>query len=214
MSEVLMFLMVAIVVIFVGYILMGNTLVGLKNAVEKATANIDVYLQQRLDLMENLFQELERGLEHEENVLNSVTAMRSRLTNIKNGHDSSSSTSIVKTDMEVGGLIREFNATREAYPVIEGMGLVKKVMDENSRVEREITSARRTYNTNVTAYRNAIKMFPSSFIASMKGFTDEYELYQADAQARQRVKPMWEDKYRDKYKADNKPVENEQNEIQ
>ncbi len=194
-----MYFMLGIIIVIVVLVLMKNTIVGLKNAVDKSAANIEAYLQQRFDIMNSLFAELERGLDHESNVFKDVTKMRANFNEVRGKFEGNSTESVVSTDKAVGRIMGDFVATSEAYPEIKGIAAVQSVMDENARVEREVSAARRSYNSNVASYRNALQMFPTNIIASVSGFKDIYELYKADAEAQNRVKPMFEEHYKNKY---------------
>lgn len=194
-----MYFILGIIIVIVVLVLMKNTIVGLKNAVDKSAANIEVYLQQRFDIMTSLFAELERGLDHESNVFKDVTKMRAKFNEVRSKFEGNSTESVVSTDKAVGRIMGDFVATSEAYPEIQGIAAVQSVMDENARVEREVSAARRSYNSNVASYRNSLQMFPTNIIASVSGFKDIYELYKADAEAQNRVKPMFEEHYKNKY---------------
>ncbi len=176
------------------YFAMSNNIVGAKNRVEKAEANIDVILQERYDKMGQLIDVMERALEHEENVQVGIAKMRA------NYHEGRNSDSVVKADMAFQGVMRDFQATRENYPNIEGLKQVDTVMDEIVASERKLVSSRKTYNRNVTSFKNSCEMFPTSIIANQKGYSpDDYLLFEATAEAKTAPKTMYHGHYAKKY---------------
>lgn len=176
------------------YFAMSNNIVGAKNRVEKAEANIDVILQERYDKMGQLIDVMERALVHEENVQVGIAKMRA------NYHEGRNSDSVVKADMAFQGVMRDFQATRENYPNIEGLKQVDTVMDEIVASERKLVSSRKTYNRNVTSFKNSCEMFPTSIIANQKGYSpDDYLLFEATAEAKTAPKTMYHGHYAKKY---------------
>jgi len=171
--------------------LIYNNLISKKNRVEKSLSNIDAFLQQRLDQMENLFILLDNAFDHEATVYAEVSRERTGFNQIKNMYQSNktSPAGVVQADNAMSSFLRGARATFERYPDINANKTVEKVMTENVQIETELNASRRQYNSNVTLYRNAIQMFPNNMIAAIFRLTDKYELYRADVEARQAVRP-------------------------
>ena len=60
-----------------------NKLVKLRNAVKQARSGIDVYSEQRFDLIPNLVNTVKAYAAHEENVLKQITELRTQYMNTK-----------------------------------------------------------------------------------------------------------------------------------
>jgi len=68
-----------ILIIVIIFISIYNSIVSAKNKVEEAKSTIDVYLQNRYDLIPNLVEVVKKYMEHERELLEKVTQLRSEL---------------------------------------------------------------------------------------------------------------------------------------
>jgi len=177
--------------VVVSVALIYNTLITKKNRVEKSLSNIDAFLQQRLDQMENLFILLDNALDHESKVYDDISRERTGFNQIKDVYqsDKTSAARLVQADSAMSSFLKGARATFERYPELNAIDTVEKVILDNVQIEMEINASRRQYNSNVTLYRNAIKMFPNNIVAIIFRFADTYELYRADEEAQQAVRP-------------------------
>lgn len=201
-----MLIMVAgiIVGIFLFFVMIGNSMIGKRNRIEATESNIDVYLQERLDKISGLLEVFERSIESENELQTSIAKMRS------NYHEAVKSDNIVNKDAMVSTLVRDFNATRENYPNLVGLNDSREVMNAIQASEKSLVSARRTYNRNVKDYRNACEMFPTSIVAKRKGFfTDDYDLFEAEARAKGPRQSMYTNHFENKFKVKEEEVSKE-----
>jgi len=166
-----------------------NNLVSKRNRVKKSLSNIDAFLQQRMDQMENLFTLLDNALDHETKVFDEIANVRAEFSKIKNMYQPDKYSTVVKADQAMSTFITNALATFEKYPELKALNMVEKVMAENIQLETKINASRRQYNSNITLYRNAMQMFPHVIIARLFNFSDNYELYRAEEAARQVVRP-------------------------
>ena len=198
MSIEIIILIVAVIAII---IFLFNNLVGKKNKVEGSLSAIDTYLQKRYDLLESLFAQLERELDHELEVYSVVTKNRTGFDEVRKAYDSNRAnpSAIVEADRAVSTIFQGMRMTSEQYPQLQSIQSVMLVMNQTVTVENELNASRRQYNANVTTFRNAIQSFPGVLIASVFGFKDVYELYKADESAQSRPKTASEDFYKAKY---------------
>lgn len=190
-------LTITIVAVILLVILIYNNLVASKLRIDKALGNIDTYLQKRFDLLNSLFSQCERYMQHEADTMSEITKMRSNYHDIKEAYDKGNKlpADIMKADKAISAL----SATFESYPQLRAIESVLKTMDENTIVENEINAARRQYNDNVTSFRTSLQAFPSNIIAAIFGFRSDYELYKAEEAARTRPVPMYENFLKKKY---------------
>lgn len=179
----------AIVVIF--FVLIYNNLVAKRNRIDKSLSNIDTFLQQRLDLMTNLFMNMDTALDHEADVYAQVVKERTGFNQIKELYQTAKTTGkgLIECDKAISQFMQGARMTFENYPELKALDIVSDVMAENTNMENQINAARRQYNSNVTIYRNAIQMFPNNIVAGIFRFTDSYELYRSDEEARAAVRP-------------------------
>lgn len=166
----MLYLIILIVVCVCLVILLSNSLVGKRNRVEQSFATIDTYLEKRFDELGSLFEQLTASMDHESDVYIKVAKARS-------GLQSGDMNTKIEAMNAVSGIMAHPMMKTEAYPElksIETMGLF--TAKATSSVEDNIAAARKTYNKNVTAYNNALEMFPMNIIASMTGHKEKFAL--------------------------------------
>ena len=178
-----------IVIIFL--VLIYNNLIAKRNRIDKSLSNIDTFLQQRMDLMTNLFMNMDTALDHEADVYTQIVKERTGFNQIKEMYQTAKDTGkgLVQCDTAMGQFMKGARMTFERYPELKALDIVSDVMHENVNMENQLNAARRQYNSNVTMYRNAIQMFPNNIVAGVFRFTSEHELYRADEEARTAVRP-------------------------
>ncbi len=160
-----------IVFILLSILVVYNRVVRLKNKVKQSRASIDVYLNQRFDLIPNLAECAKAYAEHEKATFEAVSR-GIRDYNMSLDKDIKIAEKLYK-DTSV------LFARAEAYPELKASELFLNLQKELSRVENNLQAARRLYNGDVTLYNTTIEVFPNSIIANMVGFTRE-ELFTID----------------------------------
>lgn len=192
---------VLLVVVGLIIIFLFNNLVSKKNKVEGSLSTIETYLQKRFDLMESLYAQLERELDHESEVYNAVSKNRTGFDELRKTYNESKSNpnALIQTDRMISTMFQGMRQTTEQYPALSSIQAVMQVMNQTVTLENELNAARRQYNSNVVTYKNGIQSFPNVIIANILGFKDVYELYKADEEAKIRPKSASEDFYKAKY---------------
>lgn len=193
---IILLVVVAFIVIF-----LFNNLVSKKNKVESSLSTIDTYFKKRIDLLEPLYVQLERELDHESETYKAIAKNRTGFDEVRRIHDAKASNpnAIIEADRMVSTMFQGMRSTMEQYPQLQSIQAVMQVMTQTITVENELNASRRQYNANVTTYRNAIQTFPNLIIANMLGFKDVYELYKADEADKIRPKSPSEDYYKAKF---------------
>jgi LemA protein len=169
---VLLVLLGIIVLVVVWLVGMYNSLVGLRNQVKNAWAQIDVQLKRRHDLIPNLVETAKGYMQHERGTLDSVTNARSRAMGADSVGDKA------KAEGELSGAISRFMLVVENYPDLKANQNFLALQEELTSTENKIAFSRQAYNDQVLFYNNKIQMFPSSIIAGMFNFqqSDFFEL--------------------------------------
>ena len=142
---------------------MYNRLVKKRNAVKQSRSSIDVYLTQRFDLIPNLVECVKGYAKHEENLLESITKLRTEY-NVSKDLDKAS---LLNTQMN------KLIAIVENYPDLKASENFLNLQKNLTKMEDQLQAARRLYNMDVTAYNTAIQVFPTNLIASAFNFTEE-----------------------------------------
>ncbi|MDO5747699.1 MAG: LemA family protein [Actinomycetaceae bacterium] len=188
MSTIVTLFLVIVGVIVAFAVLLGlyalmlyNKMIGLRNRVQNAWAQIDVQLQRRLDLIPNIVETVKGYAKHEAETLQVVVAARNMA--ISAGKNGSQQQQIEANNMLTGALKSLF-ALAEAYPDLKANQNYLQLQEELSQTEDKISYMRQSYNDVVMNYNTTIQRFPAMFFARMFGFFDS-PMYQADAGAAQ-----------------------------
>ena len=166
---VVFFIILAIIIIFI--IFMFNSVITLKQHVDRAKSLIDVYLQQRFDLIPNLVNVTKEYINYESNILEKITELRSLYTKNKDENAKNELNSQYKTIMLVS----------ENYPQLKSSEQFLNLQKSLIKIESQLQAARRIYNNDVTKYNTKIATFPNNFIAKLFNFKPE-EVFQLEGE--------------------------------
>jgi len=157
---------VIVVLLVLFLILMYNRLVGLRNKVENAWAQIDVQLKRRYDLIPNLVETVRGYAAHERQTLEAVTQARANALNAQGA--------VAQAEAEnmLTGALKSLFAVAEAYPDLKANQNFAALQDELATTENRIAYSRQYYNDAVQTYNTAIQTVPANFVAGMFGFRD------------------------------------------
>lgn len=156
---------VALIVIF-WFIGMYNGLVGLRNQVKNAWAQIDVQLKRRYDLIPNLVETVKGYMTHERQTLEAVTQARAAAQSLSNAGVAERA----KAEGELSSVLTRLLAVAEAYPDLKANQNFLALQEELTSTENKISFSRQFYNDSVLNYNNKTQMFPSNIVANMTGF--------------------------------------------
>ena len=166
---------IALIIVFL--IIIFNSLVGLRNAVKNAWAQIDVQLKRRHDLIPNLVETAKGYMKHERETLEAVTQARQQAVNI-----SDSVADQARKENMLSQTLRSLFAVSENYPDLKANQNFLALQEELTSTENKISFARQFYNDSVMTFNNKIQMFPSNVIAGMFGFK-EAEFFEVEDEA-------------------------------
>lgn len=138
-----------------------------KNKVKEAFYSIDVQLQKRYDLIPNILAIAKKFMEHEKTLIEEVTNLR--VEALKLAQDYNSINDKIKIDNQIEGKLGQLMVSVENYPQLKSDQTMVEAMKTYQDVEEHIAAARRFYNSAALELKNAVEIFPSSFVASMLG---------------------------------------------
>ena len=161
-------LILLIIIVLIGAFLVSlfNSLVGLRNRVKNAWAQIDVQLKRRHDLIPNLTETVKGYMQHERGTLEAVT--NARTTAIKAAD--SGVAAQARAEGELSQALGRLFAVAENYPDLKASQNFLALQEELTSTENKISFARQFYHDSVLQFNNKTQMFPSNIIASMGGF--------------------------------------------
>jgi LemA protein len=166
METVLIAAVVGIIVAaLVAYgIALYNSLVEVRNNVDKAWKNIDVLLQQRHDELPKLVDATKGYLQHER-------ALLERLTHLRTGYDQAASTDEkTRVENEINRQMGRLRVAWEAYPDLKSSPLFAQVLSRISALESSVADRRELFNDSVNIYNIRIARFPELVLAGGLGY--------------------------------------------
>lgn len=155
---------IILVVLLIGVVLY-NSIIGKKNQVTNAFSAIDVMVKKRFDLLPNLIETVKQYMDYEGTLLGKIVELRSKATN-----PDISDTEKLEIDSQLSTSMRGLMVNVENYPDLKANQNFLNLQRTWTESEEQIAAARRTYNASVTAYNNAIMMFPGSLLASLLNY--------------------------------------------
>lgn len=168
MWNIIGFLLVVIIIMVLLAIMVFiyNNLVKLRNGVENAWSHINVELERRANLIDNLVKTVKGYAKHEKSTLEEVTEARSSLT------DAETVSENAKANNQLTGRLKSLFAVAENYPDLKADDNFKELMDQLGETEDIIAQYRQLYNDMVYVYNNKCEMFPSNIIANYFNFQE------------------------------------------
>lgn len=160
--------------IFVLFVLMGsggmiislyNRLVMLRHGVDKAFANIDVLLKQRVDELPELVKVVNASVAYEQDTLTRLTELRTAFLNCQ-GQDEK-----VALSNQMNGALKQLFAVAENYPELRASRAFSQLQRRISELEDQIADRREFFNESVTLYNVGISEFPNVILARVLNYS-------------------------------------------
>lgn len=166
-------LAILLILILIFIMIEFNTFIRLRNKIKHSKSGIEVYLNQRFDLIPNLVECVKGYTKYEEQTLSKITNLRSQYNNAKN------------KDLKLGEeLNNEFNnllAVGESNPDLKASEQFLNLQRSLEKMESQLQAARRIYNNDVTRYNTRISTFPTNLVAKLFKFK-EMKLFELDGE--------------------------------
>ncbi len=142
----------------------NNRLVALQEDVRASWSQVETVLQRRYDLIPNLVSTVKGYAAHEKEILEDVTRLRSQWGK------ASSVGEKAKVAGELEGTLSRLLVVAENYPDLKASQNFRDLQFELSGTENRISVERQRYNDSIRVYNTQVRSFPSSIIASFRGF--------------------------------------------
>lgn len=158
---------IVLVIIALYLIVTYNSLVNIKNNVEKAWANIDVLLKQRNDELPKLIDTCKVYMAHEAQTLEKVIQARMGVDVARQTQDLAGlSQAESGLQASLGGLF----AVAENYPDLKADKTFLNLQARITGLENQIADRREFYNDSVAVNNVRIQQFPDKIVASVFNF--------------------------------------------
>ncbi len=136
----------------------------LEQRIQAEASNIDNYLEQRVQILQNVAGLVEKAVDLDKDVMKAVAAFRSG----GNVNEQNRSEVNAQINTAFGRLFPQV----EAYPELKAHNAIADAMQQNNYLQREITAARTVYNSRVTQWNTDIFAWPTKMIvAARQGYT-------------------------------------------
>lgn len=168
-----------------------NSFVSLDEQVKQAWSQVENQYQRRLDLIPNLVETVRGYAAHESQVFTDVAEARSSVGKIQVTADVLRDPQLFEkyqqAQSQLTGVLSRLLAVAENYPQLKANENFLQLQSQLEGTENRVAVERRRFNEVVQDYNTRIRVFPSSFIANMYGFTAK-PYFQAEPGAAQAPK--------------------------
>ena len=159
--------LVLLAVILVYAVTVYNNLVGIKNNVAKAWANIDVLLKQRHDELPKLIDTCKQYMQYEQETLEKVVRARARVADARESQNMAA-LGAAEAALRVG--LGTLFALVESYPELKANEQFMHLQGRITGLENAIADRREFYNESVNVNNVRIDQFPDLIVARLFNF--------------------------------------------
>lgn len=178
-----MIVLIIVAILLITILTIYNNLVIARNKVKQAESGIDVYLNQRFDLIPNLVECVKGYSKHEEKIFTEIANLR---TAYMKQHNNLKDAEVLNNKMN------QLIVVAENYPELKASEQYLNLQRTLTKLESQLQAARRIYNMEVTDYNNTISVVPSNLVASLFGFKEE-NLFDIEEYKRENINIKLED---------------------
>src|SRR5215813_4856551 len=170
---------VALAVVLAGgwAVSVNNSLVAMDQAVQESWAQVQTTYQQRADLVPNLVETVKGFAAQERTVLEEVTRARASVASMKVTPEVLNDPALLRKFQEaqsqLSGALSRLLVTVERYPELKSNQNFLALQNQLESIENRVATDRRRFNESVRAYNTAVRSFPSSLVASFRGFREK-----------------------------------------
>ena len=157
-----------------------NGLVGRRNRVDEALAQIEVQLKRRHDLIPNLVNAVKGYMGFEQKVLTDVTEARANAVSA----GAQGVAAQAQAENMLTSTLRSLFAVVENYPDLKANQNVLELQEQLTTTENQISFSRQHYNATVLDYNTSIQTVPNVLLAGPFGFTKR-DFFDAEPEAAQ-----------------------------
>ena len=137
----------------------------LQQKIQADASQIDNFLENRVMILQNLAQLLDKSIDLDKDVMKTVAAYRGGIN---------PSSDAVRNEIAptVENTFAKINVALENYPTLQAQDNIADAMRQNTYLQKEITAARVLYNDTVAAWNSEIYSWPIKIlVASKQGYT-------------------------------------------
>ena len=163
-----------------------NYLQRLQQKLQQDASQIDNYLEQRVQILQNVAPLVQKAVDLDKDVMTAVAAYRGGGRGPAGGAegDAARNVAVGAIDHAFGRLFPQV----EAYPELKAHQAIADALQQNAYLQKEITAARALYNDTVAQWNSDIFRWPTKMIvAARAGYTTRIP-FTASAETRQQAR--------------------------
>ncbi len=153
--------------------------------VELKWADVQTEYQRRSDLIGNLVKTVKGAADFEKSTLEAVVNARAKATSINIDPSNMTSEQLQQFEAAQGQLsqgIGRLLVSVEKYPELKATGNFRDLQVQLEGTENRISTSRKRFNEQATAFNKSVRRFPGTVFASVFGFSEKPQ-FQAQAGA-------------------------------
>ena len=172
-----MYLIAVILILIIIFILSQyNKLIKLRNKVKQSKSGIEVYLNQRFDLIPNLVECVKAYSKYESELFENISKLRASYNKTKDFDKAN----------KLNNTFNQILALAEDYPDLKASNQFVNLQKNLVKIESQLQAARRIYNNDVTFYNTKLETIPTNIIASLFKFKPA-ELFQIEEYKKENI---------------------------
>ena len=159
-----------------------NGLIGSRETVNKAWANVEGAYQRRADLIPNLVSTVKGVADFEKSTLTAVIEARAKATSVRIDPNNMTPEKLQEyqaAQSQVGGALSRLLVVAENYPQLRATESFKELQSQLEGTENRINEERRKFNEAAQSYNTSRQKFPRVVLANLFGFK-ERPYFEAD----------------------------------
>jgi LemA protein len=143
------------------FVILYNSLVRLRNDVDKAWANVDVLLRQRHDELPKLIQTCKAYMFYEQKTFQLITDARVAFMRANTTPEKARAADLIS------GAIKSLFGAAENYPELKADNSFLQLQERITELEEKIVDRREFFNDDVNTYNIRIQQIPDALVADM-----------------------------------------------
>ena len=136
----------------------------LQQKIQQDASQIDNYLEQRVQILQNVAPLVNKAVDLDKDVMTAVAALR--------GGGTIGDVERNNLSAQIDGSFARLFPQIEAYPELKSHTTIMEAMRQNANLQKEITAARTLYNDTVALWNTSLYEWPAKMIvAARAGYT-------------------------------------------
>ena len=157
-------ILIASVVLILGFIIIQNRLAAAQNAVFSGFSTIQIQLKRRHDLVPGLVDSVRSAISQENRLFDGILAVREKAVQ---AIDAGKIDEMQAAEAELSASLRQFFGYAEDHPEVTSTANILELQKQLEEAEDQISAARRLYNGNVQHFNTMLDAIPSNWVASL-----------------------------------------------